>query len=177
MNTIKSKEPKYEVVRTLIEGEQNIIKRTDSEGNIKIVKHKKPIGYVMKNLKTEEFIAMTTMESVVEVLIGEATNVIAVGTHKRNNEVVPYIKSKRGYLALQDEDMILEVSNLEKEYKDIMITNKMKQKLQERLQKIEKKLNKIQGVRNKKHEQRKYNNKILLNQAIKLMNEDVQNIL
>ena len=125
------REAKYEVIGTVTKGKQNTIYRKDAEGNTFEVKHKKPVGYVLKDLQTGKNKIMTHTETVAEVVMHGATNVMVTVTYKTDGTVSPYIRAKTGETSLQDKDMIVEMKDVLNIYGKAYVTNKMSKVIHE----------------------------------------------
>ena len=125
---------RYEVVKTLLTGAQNVKRDTRADGTERISAHRKPVGFVLKDLKTNKLLAMTHLEATEAILIDGAVNVQITATTRTNAEgvkvPVPYPKSKAGYPPLQSEKLVVTNAKefLEKE-KDIAVSEALNKAL------------------------------------------------
>lgn len=125
----EEKEPRFEVVKTLIKGKQSAKKNIDSKGNVKVTYHKKPIGYVVKDLTTGELRAVSHLEVVQLVYDYGATNVFVAQTlasdGKGGKIISPYIRSRIGEVTLQDPSMIVDPDVYLKEHGEIKVSEEL----------------------------------------------------
>jgi len=118
---------RYEVVKTLIRGKQSARKTITKAGQEKITYHKKPLGYVLKDLKTGKLIAMTHTEATEAILLEGAVNAFITATQRElpdgKKTLSPYPKAKKGCIPLQDAEIIADADQfLAENAKNLKVT-------------------------------------------------------
>lgn len=155
------KEARYEVVKTLIRGKQSVRKVKTGE-RVRIIRHKKPVGYVLMDLKTGKKKVVTDLEAVVMVIQYGATNVMVTATQKRDGRISPYIRSSKG-LNLQDKEMVSDPVEYVEENPGVEISAQMLEII-ERYREMDRRSG-------NSGDERKYGEDLLLKSALELMHE------
>lgn len=152
------KKPRFEVIQTLIRGKQSVREVESLSGGVRVIRHKKPVGYVLKDLEDGKKKVVTDLEAVVLVIQYGATNVMVTATYKKDGRISPYIRSKKG-LNLQAKEMVSDPVEYVDKNKDVVISEDM-QGLIQRYRYLDS-LQKNKGV--------KYSDRELLQSALELM--------
>lgn len=128
-NEEEEKPPRYKVVKTLIRGKQAAKKNVSSKGKVKITYHKKPVGYVVKDLKENKLMAVSHLEVVSLVLEDGATNVFVTQTYAKDGKggraLSPYIRAISGMTPLQDASMVVNPDKYLPEHKEIEVSKEL----------------------------------------------------
>ena len=127
-------EARYEVVKTLLTGQQNVKRDTRQDGTERISAHRKPIGFVLKDLKTNKLTALTHLETTEEILQHGATNVMITATTRTladgTKQPVPYPKARGGFSPLQSPEMIeTNAKEFLEEHKNIAVSEALSKAL------------------------------------------------
>ena len=106
-------ENRYYIIRTLIKGEQNLLRRKLEEGE-KLVKYKKPVAYAVLDRETGDLMIVDDKKVVEIVDKYGAVNVNIVVKRDKTGDI-KYMRAKEGYMSLQHEQMVMDIDEFTRE--------------------------------------------------------------
>lgn len=124
---------RYEVVKTLIIGNQSVKTSVDKKGNVRVTHHKKAVGYVLKDLTTGELIAVSHLEAAeLAVKYGMTNANVVVHTTQNADGTLnrsPYIKAAAGCTPLQDPYYVVSPDRYFADNKNVKVSPQLAQDL------------------------------------------------
>jgi len=131
---------RYRIVKTLIRGKQNaktVVKNVDGKPVEKVTFHKKPIGYVLQDLKNNKIVAMSYVEAVEAVLVDGAENAEVTATladdGKGGKVTSPYLKKKEGFPSLQSPEIVVDPDVFLSQNKNVSVTSQLADDLKKKV--------------------------------------------